>query len=65
MTNDPDAAKIFRKEALDRVAQQERLDSPVMLSAARPWIAFAALAGIIHGTSRGSGGSGTSREGLV
>lgn len=42
--NDPDAAEIFRKEALDRLAQQERLDAPVALSPARRWTALAALA---------------------
>ena len=41
---DPDAAEIFRKEALDRLAQQERLDVPVALSATRRWTALAALA---------------------
>lgn len=44
MTDDPDAAELFRKEALDRLAQQERLDAPIALSAARRWVAGAALA---------------------
>jgi hypothetical protein len=43
VTNDPEAAEIFRKEALDRLVQQERFDTPIALSAARQWSAFAAL----------------------
>lgn len=42
--NDRDAEEVFRREALDRLAQQERLDTAVPLSAARWWVASAALA---------------------
>ncbi|MGH7087767.1 MAG: hypothetical protein ACREE4_00430 [Stellaceae bacterium] len=43
MLSERDTEEIFRREALDRRAQQERLDAAVTLSAARRWITGAAV----------------------
>ncbi len=43
MLSDRDSEEIFRREALDRRAQQERLDAAVTLSTVRRWIAGAAV----------------------
>lgn len=42
--SDREAEEVFRREALDRLAQQDRLDSAVTLSAVRQWVTGAALA---------------------